>query len=307
MEESERRSQGGVNESGVGGRRDSGSRGPRLARRRVLDGSQHDDASLGYEYPASHSAGLEIISKHTDQIHLEFVVKMAIACVVLVCLVVWFIWSFWRDSRRRRGSHGRSVSRLDSQLERPGSLDSSVGTSGSITSSAPAAYQRDAVALGDQDQDGSVVTEFLNPLWVAGRHKDGADTAVAGSVDARGEFVVGVWGGVMAKERERQRTPLLLLLLLLCRVTNNSSAHSRQQCVVSYSMNATCFSFPSLNRSYIRLVHTPHHTFSCPRDVVIPYTGTACCRLVHPASATQDTFNFYTRCFSLYWYPAGGT
>ncbi|CAM9544648.1 unnamed protein product [Laminaria digitata] len=188
MEESERRRQGGVNESGVRGRRHSGSTRPGLAKRRGLEKSQNDDASLvGYEYPATHAAGLEIISKHTDQIHLEFVVKMAIACVVLVCLVVWFAWSFWRDGRRRRGSHGRSVSRLDSQLVRPGSLDSSVGTSGSITSSAPVAYQRDAVALGDQDQDqdGSVVTEFLNPLWVAGREQDGADTAVAGCVETR--------------------------------------------------------------------------------------------------------------------------
>ena len=193
MEESERRRQGGVSDPVMRGRRYSGSAGPELDRRRRLEKSQNDDVSLGYEYPASHAAGLEIISKHTDQIHLEFVVKMAIACVVLVCLVVWFVWSFWRDSRRRRGSHGRRVSRLDSQLERPGSLDSSVGTSGSIISSAPAAYQRDAVALGgqDPDQDGSVVTEFLNPLWVVGRQQDGADTAVAGCVDARGEFVLG--------------------------------------------------------------------------------------------------------------------
>lgn len=192
MEESERRRQGGVNDPVMSGRRYRGPAGPELARRRGLEKSQNDDVSLGYEYPASHSAGLEIISKHTDQIHLEFVVKMAIACVVLVCLVVWFVWSFWRDSRRRRGSHGRRVSRLDSQLERPGSLDSSVGTSGSLIS-APTAYQRDAVALGDQDQDqdGSVVTEFLNPLWVAGRQQDGTDTAVAGCVDVRGEFVLG--------------------------------------------------------------------------------------------------------------------
>lgn len=195
MEESERRWKGGWNNSGMRVRRASGSTGPGLARRRGLEKSQNDDASLGYsyEYPASHAAGLEIISKHTDQIHLEFVVKMGIACVVLVCLAVWFVWSFWRDSRRRRGSHGRSVSRLASQVQRPGSLDSSVGTSGSITSSAPAAYQRDAIALGDQDQDGSVVTEFFNPLWVVGRQQDGADTAVADFVDARGECCGG-WG-----------------------------------------------------------------------------------------------------------------
>lgn len=201
-----------VSDSGVRGTRRGGLSAPGLAKRRELEKSGYDDdasPTLGYEYLASKAglsqAELEIISKHTDQIHLEFVVKMAIACVVLVCLVVWFAWSFWRDSRRRRGggSHRRSVNRQDRELEPPGSLDSSVGTPGSIPSNAPAAYQRDALALGDQDSN--VVTEFLNPLWVSGRREDGADTAVggAGGVEARGEFGVRRLGTVWEGRRHR--------------------------------------------------------------------------------------------------------
>lgn len=173
-------------------------------------GSSHDSATEA-PYPAttavarrastqpsssssSTAAQEKIFETHNDQVDLEFIVKMSIACVVLVGFMAWFAWTrFCRTQLPQRGgaavprafgngsrtgSSGRRRSSTQRPLQRTSSLDSSFGTVGSMGSSG--VYQRDARDfLSQQDE----VMEFVNPLWTTDRQpssRSGSDDKALG-------------------------------------------------------------------------------------------------------------------------------
>lgn len=164
-------------------------------RRRLND----DDDNLSVSLDPSVA---QIVARHSRQSSREFLMKMAIGCVILVGLAAWLALTFWRDKRRRAA---RARARRQRQPLRRLRSDSSSGTIGSVVSIGSAgggvyAYQRDARAVGhednipeeDLDQNQLPANEFFNPMWTSGRpHGDPAagDVIESGGGKRKGECI----------------------------------------------------------------------------------------------------------------------